>query len=207
MPTIKKFAIPLIIIALLILFLAIYLFSRAGAQESINLSVSPADNQANVIASTVSVTPSITHGTPISVPQPQDALSALRNIPDASAFVSLLQRTGVASEISLYGTYTFFVPTNEVFASSKYPLQYLSAPEQKRFAEFHIFDGKMMSLDDIKAGHMIMMSRDQLNDTVFDVASVEGNTHVVATYRAPNGIIYMVDQLLLPPEELPFPFK
>ncbi len=177
--------------------------SSSQAQESISLSVSPNASAAQAFPAVANESNSDAE---ISALQ-DDPLAALRAIPGASTFVSLLDETGVTSELSASGTYTFFVPTNAAFAASPLgPLSSMSFADKKRLAEFHIVSGKMMSLDAVKSGYMTMLSRDDLNLNVFDVPNVESNSHVVATYRVSDGNIYLIDIVLQPPVVPPYPF-
>lgn len=205
----KKLATPITlgVIVLIFVLLSLFFVLRSGTQESLTLSISSAQNTANALSAvnTVGTTPEIENAA--GVPIPEDAISALRGIPQASTFVSLLEETGVASQLSPTGTYTFFVPTNVAFASSPLgPLADMSAAQRLRLAEFHIVSGKMMSIDAVKAGYITMLSRDELNADVLDTAQVGANTHIIASYPAPDGIIYLIDIVLQPPTIPPFPY-
>jgi len=137
----------------------------------------------------------------------QDALTAIRLIPGTSTFISLMEQSGVVNSLSIDGTYTFFVPTDAAFAASPVSsFSYLSPEEMQRLAEYHIVIGKKMSITDIKSGYMTTFSGDPLNNSIFYSASVGGNTHIIASYPARNGIIYLTDVVLLPPQKRPFPF-
>lgn len=191
---------------LLALFLILNPGKRPGA-ESITLSIAPAPTSTpggTVANGTISATAAKPAR---AVSAADDPLSAIRAIPGTSDFVALLESTGVASQLSVHGTYTFFVPTNTAFRSSPLGLvSSLSFADRQRLAEYHIVVGKTMSVSAMKAGYITMMSRDALNANVFDIAQVGGNTHVAGTYPAKNGIIYVIDRMLLPPVVRPFPF-
>lgn len=202
----------IIIVCVIVVFISLLFVSRPSTKESLNLSVSPTAEEGNALSAPAA--PSSASSANISArndaPLPasaNDPLAALRAIPQASTFVSLLQETGVASELSASGTYTFFVPTNAAFAASPLgPLSSMTAAQQKRLAEFHIVSGKMMSISSVKSGYITMLSRDELNANVFDTAQVGGATHVIAAYSAPDGIIYLIDHVLQPPVVRPYPF-
>jgi uncharacterized surface protein with fasciclin (FAS1) repeats len=197
-------------IIVIVAFLFILFFvTRPRPHESLELSVS--NEQANVISAVSSQNGGYGTQTPTTppyqAPKPPDSIATIRNLPNTSVFVSLMDQSGVATEIAPNGTYTFFVPTNAAFAASPYrSFAYLSADAKKRLAEYHIVSGKMISIEDVKSGNVTMMSRDPLNNNIFDTAWVSGNSHIVATYPAQNGIIYLTDIVLLPPEVRPFPF-
>ena len=202
----------IVIGAVIIIFIALLFVSRPSTKESLKLSVSPMTEEGNALSAptapaSISNANASGSGYAAASASPDDPLAALRAIPQASTFVSLLQQTGVASELSANGTYTFFVPTNAAFAASPLgPLSSMTAAQQKRLAEFHIVSGKMMSISSVKSGYIMMLSRDELNANVFDTAQVGGATHIIGTYPAPDGIIYLIDQVLQPPVIRPYPF-
>ncbi len=194
----------------LLFVLFVLLRVSTGGGESINLAVSPTSTEAIALAGAQSAGAAATSGTHTgtgATSNLNDPIAFLRTLPQASTFVSLLDQSGVTSELSTNGTYTFFVPTNAAFAASSVgPIANLTAAEKKRLAEFHLVSGKMMSINAIKSGFMTMLSRDDLNAIVFNIAQVGGNTHILATYHVPNGIVYLTDIVLLPPVRRPFPF-
>jgi uncharacterized surface protein with fasciclin (FAS1) repeats len=214
----KKYIVPVLIALLVLFFVFLYFVTRQSPTSPITLSVSPTMNVANVLSGAQNATGAgngATTGTSgsrsgtgsTSSISPNDPLAGIKALPQASTFVSLLESTGVASQLSLSGTYTFFVPTNAAFAASALgPLANMTAEEKLRLAEYHIVSGKMMSVDLVKSGYMTTLSRDPLNANVFDIAQVGGNTHVVAIYPTRNGIIYLIDIVLQPPVRRPFPF-
>jgi uncharacterized surface protein with fasciclin (FAS1) repeats len=199
----KFFFFGLFLLLIIVVSSTFFVVSQSQAKEALSLSVSQTASEGSVLgAATYQSDTSVT----VSASE-NDPLAALRAIPQASTFVSLLDETGVTAELSPAGTYTFFVPTNAAFAASPLgPLSSLSFAQQKRLAEFHIVSGKMMSLDAVKSGYMTMSSRDDLNLNVFDTPNVESNSHVVATYRVSDGIIYLIDIVLQPPVVRPYPF-
>lgn len=216
----KKYIIPALVVLLVLFFVYLYVVTRP-APSSLTLSVTPSSQGASALSGAENAAGngstsgtggsySGTHGTAASAPAPApkiDGLTDIRALPGASTFVSLLERTGVATGISPAGTYTFFVPTNAAFAASPLgPFSNMSLADQTRLAEFHIVVGKMMSVDALKAGFMTMFSRDDLNADVFELAQVGGNTRVLGIYPVRNGIVYLIDHVLLPPMRRPFPF-
>lgn len=217
METAKKYIVPALIALLVLFFVFLYFMTRSAAPSpSLTLSVSPTTNTANALTGAGNAAGAATssgHGTSGSTGgsatntiSPNDPLAGIKALPNTSTFVSLMERTGVVSQISPSGTYTFFVPTNAAFASSPLgPVMSMSDAEQVRLAEFHIVAGKMMSIDALKAGYMTTLSRDPLNANVFDIAQVGGNTHIVGVYPVRNGIVYLIDIVLQPPHHRPFP--
>jgi uncharacterized surface protein with fasciclin (FAS1) repeats len=207
---IRKYVIPGIIACLLLVFAVYFIATNSPKSgESIQLSVTPPQNEANALTGTQTATGTTGSGTHASsgTTVVHDGLDGIRAIPNTDVFVSLLERTGVASGISTAGTYTFFVPTDAAFAAMPgAPVTSLSFDAQKRLAEYLIVANQMISVDSVKYGHVATMSGDLLNNNVFQTTSVSGNSPVLDTYRVGNGIVYVTDIVLLPPERRPFPF-
>jgi uncharacterized surface protein with fasciclin (FAS1) repeats len=214
---IRRYVIPGIILCLVII-VGVYFFATRSKitptnGDSIELSVTPSANAAtaliavqNAAAGDTSYSSSYSGSYTRPVPVPQDVLTAIRALPNTSMFVSLVERTGVLAELSASGTYTFFVPTNAAFSVSPLgPVSALSTLEQKRLAEYHIVSGQKMSVDAVKFGHMVMLSTDELNANVLETTSVDGNSHILGIYPTPNGIVYLIDEVLQPPVRRPFP--
>lgn len=187
-------------------FVTLFFVMQTDAQASpmLYLPQTPSQ-QANGVVLPASASPSVSG---VSNSDIQNGpLKDLRTIPHTGTFLSLLEEMQVPTQLSTTGRYTLFIPTDEAFAlSSVGPLAYRSAEEKQRLVQYHVVPGEMISVDSLKFGHSTMLSRDELNVSVFDVPTIGANSRVVGTYRVGNGIVYVIDIVLLPPELRPFPF-
>ncbi|MEK7613583.1 MAG: fasciclin domain-containing protein [Patescibacteria group bacterium] len=131
-------------------------------------------------------------------------VSTLNTLPNASRFAALFKKANGASFLVEPTLYTLFVPTNEAFAKLPYHLQAdvntMDAEELSRFVTYHLVPQKMVAVGGQKAGVVTAISRDALNFELHDDGGSVGNAHVVAIYHVENGIVYVVDGVLLPPE-------
>jgi uncharacterized surface protein with fasciclin (FAS1) repeats len=121
----------------------------------------------------------------------------------ASTFASWLESTDVASELSADGTYTLFAPTNDVIAALPAgTFRNLSVADQKRFVEYHIIVGKVIDANAQIAGTVQTMSLDPINFTRrAGQSALVGSGAIVAEYKATNGVVYLVNDALIPPQK------
>ena len=123
--------------------------------------------------------------------------------PQFSTLLSLVKKAGLAETLSKPGAYTVFAPTNAAFA--KVPKATLNAlaknPAQlKRVLLYHVVAGKVPAAKVVKLRSAKTLAGPTVRITV------TGNTVRVNTARvtktdvmASNGIVHVLDRVLLPP--------
>lgn len=105
------------------------------------------------------------------------------------------------------GPFTVFAPTDEAFA--KLPpgtLENLLKPENKamlrRVLTYHVLAGKVLAADVVKANSAKAVSGDALSITSRGGAVMVDKARVVKTdIAASNGVIHVIDTVLLPPSK------
>jgi len=105
------------------------------------------------------------------------------------------------------GPFTVFAPTDEAFA--KLPpgtLDNLLKPENKamlrRVLTYHVVAGNVTAADVVKLSSAKTVSGDALPIKVSGNTVMAGDAHVVKTdIAASNGVIHVIDTVLLPPKE------
>jgi len=128
---------------------------------------------------------------------------------DFSTLVELVGAAGLAETLSGEGPFTVFAPTNDAFA--KLPAEvvaYLgSHPEVLTAAlTYHVVPGKVMAADVIGmgSGEVASVQGDVIQVTVSDAGVKVNSANVVATdIEASNGVIHVIDSVILPTIELP----
>lgn len=129
---------------------------------------------------------------------------------DFSTLVSLVQAAGLVDTLKGEGPFTVFAPTNEAFA--KLPeavVAYLAAnpAELTRVLTYHVIPGKVMAADAMKMMEPTEVTT--VEGSPFVVAASEAGVtidgvNVTATdIEASNGVIHVIDGVLLPPITLP----
>lgn len=125
--------------------------------------------------------------------------------PDHTTLVTALKAAEYVDDISNAGPFTVFAPTNDAFA--KLPagtVEGLVKPEKKNdlrnILEYHVAVG-VYKQEYLSDGQNIGMANGD-NVTIKmqgDKMMVNDNINVIATVPASNGLIYIIDGVLLPP--------
>jgi uncharacterized surface protein with fasciclin (FAS1) repeats len=139
------------------------------------------------------------------------ALAQQKDIVDtavaAKSFTTLAKALTAADLVGTLkgaGPFTVFAPTDEAFA--KLPAETLNnllKPENKatlrRVLTYHVVPGKVMAADVVKISSAKAVSGDMLSITAGSAVMV-GKAQVVKTdIAASNGVIHVIDTVLLPP--------
>ena len=128
----------------------------------------------------------------------------------AGSFTTLAKALTAADLVATLkgpGPFTVFAPTDEAFA--KLPagtLENLLKPENKamlrRVLTYHVVPGKVMAADVVKLSSAKAVSGDMLSIKASGGAVMVNSSRVVKTdIAASNGVIHVVDTVLLPPGE------
>ncbi|MCC6816981.1 MAG: fasciclin domain-containing protein [Saprospiraceae bacterium] len=124
---------------------------------------------------------------------------------DHTTLVAALKQAEYVNDIANAGPFTVFAPTNAAF--DKLPsgtVDGLMKPDQKdalkTILEYHVAVG-VYKQDYLQDGQSISMaSGDNITVGLKDgKMMINGKANVVATIPASNGLIYVVDEVLLPP--------
>ena len=115
-----------------------------------------------------------------------------------------LDAAGLVTTLKGAGPFTVFAPTDEAFA--KLPdgtLETLLKPENKeklrRILTYHVVAGKVMASDVVKLQSARAVSGDTITVTVEDgVVHVDNATVTSADVLASNGVIHVIDSVILP---------
>lgn len=134
----------------------------------------------------------------------QDVVRVAVNSPDHTTLVTALKTAQYVDVLSNAGPFTVFAPTNDAFA--KLPagtIENLLKPESKEqlqnILEYHVYVGVIneeliqdgMTLNQVNLDNVTLNKRD-------DKIKVNG-ANVLGSVKASNGMIYIIDAVLLPP--------
>ncbi len=128
-------------------------------------------------------------------------VGVIAGLPEASRFAVLLKNTGVAGMFSGTGPITVFVPENKAFALLPPGALDLTSTQLKRLVEYHAVKGKGLDVNAEYAGTEQALSGDMLNFSVLtgDQSARINSAVALKEYKASNGIVYVVSEVLLPP--------
>jgi uncharacterized surface protein with fasciclin (FAS1) repeats len=117
-----------------------------------------------------------------------------------------LEAAGLVETLKGAGPFTVFAPTDEAFA--KLPagtVESLLEPENKdqliAILTYHVVPGKVMSAD-VAGIDEVRTVNGEMIDTEVDGSTVKVNDATVTTadVSATNGVIHVIDTVILPPE-------
>jgi uncharacterized surface protein with fasciclin (FAS1) repeats len=125
---------------------------------------------------------------------------------DHSTLVAALKQADYVTELSNAGPFTVFAPTNAAFDKlPKGTVDDLMKPENRDklrdILEYHVAVGGYKQ-DYLTNGQTINQANlKNVTITIADGKMKVNNANVVATIPASNGIVYVIDEVLLPPAE------
>lgn len=125
---------------------------------------------------------------------------------DHTTLVTAVQTAAYADVLSNAGPFTVFAPTNAAF--DKLPagtVEGLLKPDQKdalaNILEYHVYVG-VIKTENMKDGQVL--NQVNLKNITLSVKDgkymVNGTANIVASVPASNGIIHIIDEVLLPPQ-------
>lgn len=126
---------------------------------------------------------------------------------DHTTLVAALQQAEYVNDLSNAGPFTVFAPTNDAFAKiPKETLDNLMKPENKaqlqHILEYHVSVG-VFKTEMMQEGQTINQAN--LKDITLSVKDgkvmVNNTANIVASVPASNGIIHVIDAVLLPPAD------
>jgi uncharacterized surface protein with fasciclin (FAS1) repeats len=114
--------------------------------------------------------------------------------------VSLLKEAGLVDTLKGKGPFTVFAPTDEAFAKiPKETLEALGKDKAKLAAvlTYHVVAGRVMAKD-VKAGMAKTVNGQELKLDTTGGVTVNGARVVKADIATSNGVIHVIDTVLLP---------
>lgn len=121
-----------------------------------------------------------------------------------STLVKAVKAAGLVETLSGKGPFTVFAPTNEAFnALPKGTLESLLKPENKaklqKVLTYHVVSGTVMAKD-VKPGSVKTVQGSPVMVKVQGGKVMVNNANVLQTdIKASNGVIHVIDKVLLPP--------
>ena len=114
--------------------------------------------------------------------------------------VTALQAAGLVDTLKGKGPFTVFAPSDEAFA--KVPKATLDALLKDKAAlskvlTYHVVSGKVMAAD-VKAGKVKTVQGQELTVTTMGGVKVDGANVVKADIVTDNGVIHVIDAVVLP---------
>ena len=144
-----------------------------------------------------------TTAAPTTTVAPGDIVEVAAGNPDFSTLVAAVQAAGLVETLQGDGPFTVFAPTNDAFAALPDGLvDALLLPENKdalvAVLTYHVVPGKVLAAD-VADGEVATVQGE--NITLSTMGGVKVNeANVVATdVMASNGVIHVIDAVIVPP--------
>ena len=120
-----------------------------------------------------------------------------------NTLVAAVKAAGLVETLKSPGPFTVFAPSDEAFA--KLPAGTVDSllqniPELTKILTYHVVPGKVMSSDVVKLDKATTVQGSDLTIDASSGVKVNGSMVVKADIEADNGVIHVVDMVLLPPQ-------
>jgi uncharacterized surface protein with fasciclin (FAS1) repeats len=121
-----------------------------------------------------------------------------------STLVAAVQAAGLVETLQGEGPFTVFAPTDDAFAALPAGvLDKLLLPENQdvlvKILTYHVVAGKVMAAD-VTAGDVATVEGQTIALATDDGVTVNGAKVVTADVEASNGVIHVIDAVILPPD-------
>lgn len=122
--------------------------------------------------------------------------------PQLSTLNGLIIKAGLTDTLKGAGPFTLFAPTNEAFA--KVPARTLDAlakdtAQLKAVLTYHLIAGKVMTADVKNSNSKTVQGANVALSRAGDFVTVEEALLLTPDISASNGVVHIVDSVLLPP--------
>lgn len=136
-----------------------------------------------------------------------DIVSLAASSSSLTTLTSLLKSSGLADTLQQPGPYTVFAPTDQAFAALPAgTLQQLQQPENKealiKILTYHVVPGALTS-SQLSPGQLTTSENRPVNikiDRASNQVMVNNARVIQADVKASNGVIYAINQVLIPPD-------
>ena len=115
--------------------------------------------------------------------------------------VTAIKAAGLVDTLKGAGPFTVFAPTDEAFA--KLPAGTVEGllkdlPKLKQILTYHVVSGKVMAADVVKLKSATTVEGSDVKIDASSGVKINGSTVVTPDVAADNGVIHIIDTVLLP---------
>ena len=137
----------------------------------------------------------------------EDIPTNAMNTGSHDSLVAALSHAGLVATLSGEGPFTVFAPTDDAFAAAGIDLTSFDTEEKNAtlidILTYHVVLGQVLSTDLTDGMTATAYNGDDLTFTVSpDAVTVSGATVTSADVMASNGVIHVIDTVLMPPADL-----
>ena len=137
------------------------------------------------------------------VAKPKDIVDVAMANASTSTLVAAVKAAELVETLKGEGPFTVFAPVNEAFAGIQKDVDMLLKPENKaklqKVLTYHVVKGKVMAADLKDGQEVVTVEGGKLKVTVKDGKVTVGGANVTtADVATSNGVIHLIDKVLLP---------
>ena len=130
-----------------------------------------------------------------------DIVDVAVNAGSFTTLVAAVKAAGLAETLKGAGPFTVFAPTDEAFA--KLPAGTVEGllkdlPKLKKILTYHVVSGKVMAADVVKLKSAKTVEGSEVKIDASNGVKVNDSTVVTPDIAADNGVIHIIDTVLLP---------
>jgi uncharacterized surface protein with fasciclin (FAS1) repeats len=136
------------------------------------------------------------------VPTPVDLADTIARTPSLSTLNGLIGSAGLTETLKATGPFTVFAPSNDAFKAvpAKTLDELLKSPDKlKALLAFHVVEGKVVAASVKNAKVKTLNGADFETSKAGDFVTVENAAVTTADVKATNGVIHIIDTVLIPP--------
>ena len=165
-------------------------------------------NGANVVLADVNTSNGVIHVID-QVLTPTDALNDLPRTAQCTGIHDSLVAAVIQAELLATlqgeGPFTLFAPTDQAFADAGIDLAALDTPEGKAALTdillYHVHSGSVSAADITEGMKLQMVNGDNATLSLMGQASIDGANITLADVIGSNGVIHVIDKVMMPPVE------
>jgi uncharacterized surface protein with fasciclin (FAS1) repeats len=138
----------------------------------------------------------------------KDVVKVAAGSKDHTTLVAAVKQAQLVDALSNAGPFTVFAPTNEAFNKlPKGTVEGLMKPENKEklqdILQYHVFLANLGTalMQDGQTLNQVNGQNISIQKTADGKVTINGKAHIVASIPASNGIIHVIDEVLLPPSK------
>ncbi|QQA42589.1 fasciclin domain-containing protein [Pelagovum pacificum] len=134
--------------------------------------------------------------------QDMDIVDTAVDAGDFTTLAGALETAGLVETLKGEGPFTVFAPTDEAFAAlPEGTLEGLSEEELTAILTYHVVPGEVMSTDLEDGMTAATVQGDDVTISLGDSVMVNDATVTTPDIVASNGVIHVIDSVLMPPME------
>ena len=134
---------------------------------------------------------------------PNDIVRTAQCTGSHASLVAALGQAELVEALQAEGPFTVFAPTDQAFTDAGINLANYTTPEGKEelidLLKFHVYVGTLLSSNIENGASITMLNGDNATFTSLEI--LEGATIVTADVQTANGVIHVIDKVLIPPND------